>query len=173
MRKLKTVVLLVVASAFAGAALIFNVPARPDAPEQPIAYSHRLHVSSPKGPQLDCAFCHQNAEQSRYATIPNVTAVCMACHETEKADSPEIQKLAAYSARGEQPPWKRVFWFEPSADVFFTHKPHVKGGIECTVCHGNVPQMDSARREVNQTMGWCINCHRERQVSNDCYVCHR
>ncbi|HEU4390521.1 MAG TPA: cytochrome c3 family protein [Blastocatellia bacterium] len=173
MRKLKTVVLLGVALTAAGAALLLNTAAGPSAPKQPIAYSHRLHVSDPNGPQLECTSCHQHAEESRYATIPNATDVCMSCHETEKADSPEIQKLAGYSARGEQPPWKRVYWFEPSADVHFTHKPHIKAGIACTDCHGNVPQMESARREVNQTMGWCISCHRERQVSNDCYICHR
>jgi hypothetical protein len=21
-------------------------------------------------------------------------------------------------------------------------------------------------------MGWCVTCHREKQVSTDCYTCH-
>lgn len=172
MRKLKVASLLVVVLAIA-VGVVFNVAAGPEAPEQPIAYNHRQHVSSPDGPQLECTFCHQNAEQSRYATIPNIISVCMVCHETEKADSPEIKKLAAYAERGEQPPWERVYWFPRSADVHFTHKPHVKAGIECISCHGQVPQMDRMRREVNQSMGWCIDCHQERKVSNDCYICHR
>jgi hypothetical protein len=29
------------------------------------------------------------------------------------------------------------------------------------------------RREVNQSMGWCIDCHRAQRASLDCYVCHR
>jgi hypothetical protein len=29
------------------------------------------------------------------------------------------------------------------------------------------------RREVDQSMGWCIECHRNQNASIDCYVCHR
>jgi hypothetical protein len=172
MRKVKIAVLSVSLVAIIGAGLMFGVAARPAAPDQPIAYSHFQHVGDASGPQLDCDFCHQHAGESRYATIPNVTT-CMACHESVKADSPDIQKLAGYAARGEQPPWKRVYWFESSADVFFTHKPHVKAGLECVTCHGQVPQMRVMRREVTQTMGWCMDCHQQMKVSNDCYTCHR
>jgi hypothetical protein len=33
--------------------------------------------------------------------------------------------------------------------------------------------MRQVRREINQTMGWCMDCHRERRASVDCYICHR
>jgi len=97
----------------------------------------------------------------------------MACHESIKTDSPEIQKLAAYSERKEQPPWKRVYWIPSSADVFFTHKPHIRANVDCVTCHGQIGQMHQVKREVNQDMGWCVACHRAQRVSVDCYVCHR
>ena len=146
--------------------------ARTDAPTQPIAYDHWLHVTKPDGPQLECTFCHENADKSSHATIPN-TSTCMACHESIKTDSPEIQKLAAYAERHEQPPWVRVYWIPRSADAFFTHKPHIKANVDCVTCHGQIGQMHQVKRDVDQDMGWCVSCHRARNVSVDCYICHR
>jgi hypothetical protein len=143
-----------------------------DAPAQPVAFDHWQHVTKPEGPQLDCAFCHENADKSPHATIPN-TSTCMTCHESIETDRPEVQELAAYSASGKQPPWVRVYWIDSDADAYFTHKPHIRAGVDCSACHGNVGEMHRVRREVNQTMGWCVDCHRERKVSVDCYVCHR
>jgi hypothetical protein len=97
----------------------------------------------------------------------------MGCHQSEKADSPEVQKLAAFAERKEQPPWRRVYWLEPEANAYYTHKPHIRAGLECETCHGKIGEMHRVRRVVDQTMGWCIDCHRARNVSNDCYICHR
>lgn len=124
------------------------------------------------GPQLACADCHAHADKSSHATIPN-TETCMVCHESILNESPEIQKLAAYSKRGEQPPWVRVYAIDPEAKVFFTHKPHIRAGVDCAACHGQVAQSRRVGQEVKQTMGWCIQCHVERRVSTDCYTCHR
>ena len=52
-------------------------------------------------------------------------------------------------------------------------EPHIKAGLDCVACHGEVGQMHRVRRESDQTMGWCIDCHRQKGVSVDCYVCHR
>jgi hypothetical protein len=144
-----------------------------EAPAQPVAFDHWQHVTKPEGPQLDCTFCHENADKSSHATIPSSSKTCMTCHESIKTDSPEVQKLAAYSASGKQPPWARVYWIDKDADVYFTHKPHIRAGVDCSACHGNVGEMHRVRRVVNQAMGWCVDCHRERRVSVDCYICHR
>lgn len=164
--------LLIIIVVSAGAFLLLRAFGRPEAPVQPVEFNHHQHVTKDEGPQLECAFCHEHAEKSAHATIPNVST-CMACHQVEKADSPEVLKLTAFSERSEQPPWVRVYWFDKSADVFFTHKPHIRAGVDCGECHGRVGEMSRVRREVDHTMGWCIDCHRERQVSVDCYVCHR
>jgi len=145
---------------------------KPEAPVQPIEFSHWQHVKKQEGPELDCVFCHEHGDKGPYATIPN-TSTCMACHEVMETDKPEVQKLAAFAQNKEQPPWIRVYWFAADANVFFSHKPHLKARVECTTCHGEVGDMKRVRLAVKQTMGWCIECHRESGASIDCYVCHR
>ena len=172
MTKLAGMVALSLLAVFVCGCILVGVFVSADAPQQPVEFDHSLHVSNADGPQLDCAFCHEHADKSSRATIPN-SATCMGCHESVKPDSPEIQKLAAYYERHEQPPWVRVYYIEKSADVYFTHKPHVAAGLDCAECHGQVEQMHRVRREVNQSMGWCVDCHRQRNANTDCYVCHR
>lgn len=170
-RSTKYIVLVVVVLSITGIFLLQAV-GKPEAPHQPIEFDHWQHVTKKGGPELDCAYCHEHADKSPHATIPN-TETCMACHVVEKTDSPEVQKLTAISERGEQPPWVRVYWFEKEANVFFAHKPHARARVGCAECHGNVAESHKLRREINQTMGWCMDCHRARQTSIDCYVCHR
>ncbi|PYP90286.1 MAG: menaquinol oxidoreductase [Blastocatellia bacterium AA13] len=168
------VVLILLALAAVSVVFLSGIIGKPFEPAQPIAFDHWQHTSKQgeDTPKLECTDCHENADKSRFATIPNVSK-CMICHETMKTESPEIQKLAAYSSRSEQPPWKRVYWIEKEADVFFTHKPHIRAGVDCTTCHGQVNQMHRVKRDVDHSMGWCIQCHRENRVSVDCSICHR
>ena len=152
-----------------------GIVGKPYEPAQPIAFDHWQHTTKKaeeNGPELECTACHEYANESRNATIPNISK-CMQCHETMETERPEVQKLAAIAARSEQPAWRRVYWIEKSADVFFTHKPHTRAGVDCAVCHGRVSEMHRVRREVDHSMGWCIECHREKKVSVDCSVCHR
>ncbi len=144
----------------------------PAAPEQPIAFSHAQHVTKADGPQLACVDCHSNADKSPHATVPSVQ-YCMGCHSGVMTESPEVQKLTKIADAGQEPQWARVIWIEPEAAVFFTHKPHIKAQLDCTACHGQVAEMQTVEREINPTMGWCIDCHVERKVSIDCYICHR
>ena len=58
------------------------------APEQPIAYSHRLHAGEL---QIDCKFCHSASESSRHAGIPS-SDVCMKCHKIVTASYGVIQE---------------------------------------------------------------------------------
>ena len=45
-------------------------------PEQPLAYSHRVHAGELAIP---CLYCHPGAERSRHAGIPS-PSMCMNCH---------------------------------------------------------------------------------------------
>ena len=45
-------------------------------PRQPIADSHAAHAG---GSQIDCQYCHYQAERGRYAGIPPAQ-LCMNCH---------------------------------------------------------------------------------------------
>jgi hypothetical protein len=136
-------------------------------PVQPIAYTHKVHL----GNGMQCTDCHVGVDQGPDARIPSVN-FCMTCHQVIATDKPEIKKLAAYRARGEDIPWQRVYGFQPSAHVKFNHAPHVRAGVDCLVCHGDMRQQTVAERKVNHTMGFCIDCHRQKNVSVDCVTCH-
>jgi Cytochrome c7 and related cytochrome c len=172
MRRLPKFIAVIIVAILAAGFFLLRAMGGPQAPRQPVEFDHWQHVSKKDGPELDCSFCHAHADKSPYATIPDIDT-CMICHSSEKTESPEVQKLAAFGERGEQPPWARVYWFYADANVFFTHKPHLRAELDCSACHGEVSSAHRLRREVNQSMGWCIDCHRARQASVDCYACHR
>ena len=66
-------------------------------PEQPLAYSHRLHAGDL---QVPCLYCHFGAERSRHAGIPPAN-VCMNCHRSVTAPLGAIRAEDEAAARGE------------------------------------------------------------------------
>jgi hypothetical protein len=136
--------------------------------QQPLAYTHRPHIEIA---ELQCDFCHATVSTGPQAGIPGVKT-CMTCHEFIATDRPEIQKLAAYNSRGEDIPWERVYGWTDEAHVRFNHAPHIRAEVACTTCHGDVAQMNDAKRVDEHTIGFCVQCHAQRQVSNDCLTCH-
>ena len=153
-------------------------------PEQPIAFSHKIHAGD-NG--IDCNYCHSSARTSKTSGIPSAN-VCMNCHANittgTNTGTTEIQKI--YDAIGydpesrtyiegyEQQPiqWVRIHNLPDLA--YFNHSQHVTvGKLECQECHGPVQEMDVVKQESLMTMGWCINCHRETEVKmegNDYYT---
>ena len=140
-----------------------------DAPvEQPLAFNHKVH----KEAEIDCGFCHEHFESTRYSGIPT-TESCTDCHEDD-ADTPELARLAEYAAAGEEIPWKRLYAM-PS-HVFYSHRRHVVAAeIACAECHGAIGELAEPPQHalVDQSMEWCIACHEERNASTDCIHCHR
>ncbi|MFQ5776756.1 MAG: cytochrome c3 family protein [Terriglobia bacterium] len=140
--------------------------ARSDAPAQPLAFSHKLHAGERK---IGCLYCHSYARRSPVAGVPSVQ-LCLGCHNNMQSDHPEIQKLKTYWDEKEPIPWNRVY---ATPDfVHFNHKRHVRAGVACQTCHGPVETMAQVRRVSSLEMGWCLQCHRERQASVDCATCH-
>lgn len=135
--------------------------------EQPIAFTHKVHLKN----GMQCTDCHKGVADGPDATIPNVQ-LCMTCHQVIATDKPEIKKVAAYQKKGELIPWQRVFWFYPSDHVRFQHGPHIRAGVDCATCHGDMKQETVAVRKKGLDMGFCVNCHRMRKVSTDCTTCH-
>ncbi len=157
------------------------------APEQPIAFSHRLHAGELL---IDCLYCHHGAETSRHAGIP-AGSICMNCHsivtdtlgsvraEDERAEeeqrkprrmvSAELQKLYdALAVDEEMKPIpgrtpRSIEWIKvhnlPDF-TFFSHAAHVPTGVACERCHGAVETMERVRQVEDLSMGWCVNCHR-------------
>lgn len=138
-------------------------------PEQPIEFSHKIHAGDNKIP---CMYCHIYAERSRVSGVPNVQR-CMGCHKIIKTDSPLIQKLTEYWDKKEPIPWVKVYNLPDY--VHFTHKRHIKAGLDCKLCHGDVASMDRITKVASLQMGWCLNCHASRDVVNgqDCWTCHK
>ncbi len=138
-----------------------------DPPAQPIAFSHKIHAGDYR---IQCLYCHSGARRSAVSGIPSVQ-FCMNCHRQVAISKPEIVRLRQYFDRKIPIRWTKVVK-EPDF-VYFDHFPHVKKGIRCQECHGPVETMVQVRLDHNINMDRCVSCHRSRQVSIDCYICHR
>lgn len=168
----KMIVRLALAGYFAAALLLLAALAwyrgrSPVAPQQPIAFPHTVHAGSLR---LACTFCHTFAERSPRAGIPPL-ATCMTCHQSIALEKAEVKKLRGYVERKEPVVWQRVHRLP--GHVRFTHKRHLRAGIDCAVCHGGVAKMARVKRVRPLTMGWCVTCHRQRGAPTDCATCHR
>jgi hypothetical protein len=139
------------------------------AAEQPIPFPHKTHVEKA---MLKCTdYCHETVTKGPRAGLPSVKT-CMICHDSIATDRPLVQKVADYSKRGIDIPWQRVYGFTQEDHVRFDHAPHLRAKVDCSTCHGEVAKQIVAQRTINHTMGFCIDCHRSRQASNDCLTCH-
>lgn len=137
-----------------------------DAPDQPINFSHKKHAGDN---QVPCRFCHMYAIKSKVSGVPSVQR-CMGCHASIRTDSPEIKKIHKYWNAQEPIPWVKVY--DLPDYIYFPHKRHVKGGVKCQECHGEVQNMAKVRRVQHLVMGWCLGCHKERNGPTDCWECH-
>jgi hypothetical protein len=138
-------------------------------PEQPIKFIHKTHVDLVG---LQCTFCHDKVEKSTFAGVPPVQK-CMSCHQSVRTDSPEIQKLTRYWEEKKPVPWIKVYSFPLRNYIHFSHKRHIKAGLECANCHGEVRLMRELRRVPKLEMGWCVSCHRSKGAPTDCTTCHK
>jgi len=136
--------------------------------EQPFPFPHNRHIE--KG--LKCTeYCHEAVTKGPVAGLPSIKT-CMICHDAIATDRPLIQKLAEIQKQGIDLTWQRVYGFPEESHVRFNHAPHLRAGVDCTTCHGDVARGTVAERAVDHTMGFCVNCHRDRKASNDCLTCH-
>jgi hypothetical protein len=125
------------------------------APEQPIPFSHKHHVS---GLGIDCRYCHTTVEKSSDAGMPS-TAICMTCHSQVWTNAamlaPDRQSLA------DNVPirWTRVYTLPDY--VFFDHSIHIAKGVGCTECHGPIGDMPLTSKATTLYMSWCLSCHRD------------
>ena len=97
-------------------------------------------------------------------------AMCMQCHEDVKADSPDIQKLAALAQAKSAIKWRRVY--EIPSFVYFSHRVHLNAGGTCVECHGEVKELEQMYLAKPVNMASCVNCHQAKGASVDCTYCH-
>ena len=164
----------------------------PRAPRQPILFNHVIHAGSF---QIPCQYCHADARRSEYAGLPSVER-CLGCHKIIGAqDNPEIAKIHEHAKRGQAIPWVRIYKLPEF--TYFSHKPHVRIGLECQTCHGPIERMRVVGADTGPklsddlirllgfrpsprplSMGWCIECHREQNATRgskaplECVTCH-
>ena len=136
-------------------------------PEQPIPYSHKLHVGKLG---LKCADCHQGDRDGFMMEYPSEDK-CMACHAAVKTESPHIQKLTEFAGAGKSVPWVRIYRVPDY--VWFAHESHTTdAGISCEQCHGPVAEREQLFKEKPTNMVACMDCHAEHKAPNDCDFCH-
>ena len=160
-------------------------------PSQPIDFPHTIHAGD-QG--IDCKYCHNSVTKSKSAGLPTVN-VCMNCHKqiagNDDAQKSKIAKIYAASGwdiekgvyAGTTKPivWNKVHVLPDH--VYFNHSQHVVvGGIDCKQCHGDMTKQKETAKvqtiaELNMvegnvqltkptlTMGWCIECHAEKEIS--------
>src|SRR5258708_4468802 len=142
----------------------FNI--KPKA-EQPIPFPHKTHIEK----KAECTDCHETVEKGPVAGIPSVKT-CMICHSQIATDRPLIKQVTSYSEKGLEIPWQRVYGFTQEAHVRFNHAPNIRAKVDCATCHGDVSKQTVAERSVDHNMGFCVNCHRQKNAPHDCLPCH-
>ncbi len=158
-------------------------------PSQPIDFPHSIHAGI-NG--IDCKYCHNSVTESKTAGLPSVN-VCMNCHKQINGNTPEQQSKIAkiyeaagwdgskYTGKTKEIVWNKVHVLPDH--VYFNHSQHVVvGGVDCKQCHGDMTTMLETAKvqpvsELNKvegnikltrptlTMGWCIECHAEKEIS--------
>ncbi|MBT8496562.1 MAG: cytochrome c family protein [Deltaproteobacteria bacterium] len=123
-------------------------------PEQPVPYSHALHVGELG---LDCRYCHNTVDKAGFSAVPPA-ATCMNCHGNVREDSPKLLPVRESYATGEPVQWVKVH--DAPDYVYFNHSAHVTRGVGCESCHGRIDQMVEVWQASSLTMGWCLDCHR-------------
>jgi len=142
-------------------------------PRQPIFFRHDIHAGQYK---INCQYCHYSVSVSSEPGIPSM-GTCMNCHlvigGTDSTAKVEIAKVRESYNTGTPVEWNRVYFLARHAH--FPHMRHINamGPNACATCHGDVTRAPQVFKVNNvNNMGFCINCHLERNVSRDCSVCH-
>jgi len=135
-------------------------------PDQPIAFSHKVHAGEN---QIDCEYCHSGAMDSKRSGIPSAN-VCLNCHNVIKEGTntgkAEIAKIFKAIDDNKAIEWVKVHNLPDH--VYYNHSQHVNAGkMDCTECHGDVANMGRIQQVNDLSMGWCLDCHREKFIDID------
>ena len=124
-------------------------------PKQPVQYSHKLHAGDLG---MDCRYCHNFVEVSQEANIPP-TQTCMNCHTLILPESQKLAPVRDSWATGKPLEWIRIHKLPEYS--YFDHSAHLRAGVGCASCHGNVSEMEVVQQVQPLSMGWCLDCHRD------------
>lgn len=135
----------------------------PDVPGESFAgFSHQIHAGKLG---LDCRYCHSHVEDSAEANIPSAST-CMGCHAAAHVDDEKYAKAHRVKfirdawQNDESIQWRRIHKL-PDYVRNFPHHTHVKAGVSCYSCHGNIMEQEVVHQVQPLSMGWCLECHRD------------
>src|ERR1041384_1485678 len=138
------------------------------APEQPLPFSHKMHIAAAR---LTCADCHPGPTKFGDPVGFPAASKCMACHVAIAKDKPSIKKLALLAKSAEPIPWVRIYSLP--AFVFFDHRYHLMNEAKCEDCHGAIAEKDITVNELGSTkMAFCQGCHFKMRAAAGCATCH-
>lgn len=147
-------------------------------PRQPVFFRHDLHAGQYK---ISCQYCHSSVSTASEPGIPSLQT-CMGCHQyisgSDSGGRGEIQKLRKFWTDRDTPEAPKLEWVRIHTLARHAHFPHMRhiqamGPTACAACHGDVARMPQVFQVNNvNNMGFCTTCHRERNVTRDCSVCH-
>jgi hypothetical protein len=163
--RLRRIFLLSVAGLVLGYNLSPLLPGR--GVEQPLSFNHQIHRV------MDCTLCHAGAKAGVKAGFPEAE-VCQKCHAISPLADIKYQEVWKQAESGNQLLWNKLA--KVPEHVYFSHNRHVHlAGLNCQQCHGMIST--TARPPSSPlmkiSMGSCLNCHLENNVSQDCAACHR
>jgi len=128
-------------------------------PVQPVPYSHKLHAGDMG---MDCRYCHTAVERSTVAMVPP-TQTCMNCHTLVLPESELLKPVMKSWSEGTPIPWVKIHKVPDYA--YFDHSAHLRVGVGCASCHGRIDQMEVVQQDQPLSMGWCLECHRNPDMS--------
>jgi len=129
-------------------------------PEQPgSGFNHQIHAGKLG---LDCRYCHTHVEESTHSNVPAVNT-CYGCHSeaklsTEVVPDEKVEFIREAYANDASIPWTKVHILPDY--VNFPHHVHVKAGVSCYSCHGQIAGMPVVYQAEPLSMSWCLDCHR-------------
>jgi hypothetical protein len=87
----------------------------------------------------------------------------MNCHGILQKETADLARLKEAVQQNRPIAWIKVHNLPDF--VFFDHSRHVRASVACQECHGPVETMARVRQEAPLTMGWCLDCHRQRGMT--------
>lgn len=87
----------------------------------------------------------------------------MNCHVLVLPESEKLLPVRESWSTGTPIPWVKVHKVPDYA--YFDHSAHLRAGVGCASCHGRIDEMEVVYQAETLSMGWCLECHRDPDMS--------